>query len=67
MGVAQEASRCRGSDTTPKFRRSYEDDFKAEAVQMLLDSHSAQSIIDRLRISQTHLLCRITEQSKTAV
>ena len=39
-------------------RRSYDDDFKAEAVQMLLDGHSAQSIVDRLGISGTNLLYR---------
>ena len=39
-------------------RRQYDDDFKAEAVQMLLDGHSAQSIVDRLGISGTNLLYR---------
>jgi transposase len=39
-------------------RRSYDDEFKAEAVQMLLDGHSAQSIVDRLGISGTNLLYR---------
>lgn len=39
-------------------RRSYDDDFKAEAVQMLLDGHSAQSIVERLGISGTNLLYR---------
>lgn len=42
----------------PRTRRSYDDDFKAEAVQMLLDGHSAQSIVDRLGISGTNLLYR---------
>ena len=41
-----------------KSRRSYDDDFKAEAVQMLLDGHSAQSVVDRLGISGTNLLYR---------
>ena len=41
-----------------KFRRTYDDDFKAEAVQMLLDGHSAQSIVERLGISGTNLLYR---------
>lgn len=37
-------------------RRRYDDDFKREAVQMLYDGHSAQSIADRLGISSTNLL-----------
>ena len=41
-----------------KSRRSYDDDFKAESVQMLLDGHSAQSVVDRLGISGTNLLYR---------
>lgn len=43
-------------------RRSYDDDFKAEAVQMLLDGHSAQSIVERLGISGTNLLYRWKKQ-----
>lgn len=39
-------------------RRIYTEDFKQEAVQMLLDGHSAQSIVDRLGISGTNLLYR---------
>lgn len=39
-------------------RRSYDDEFKSEAVQMLLDGHSAQSIVERLGISGTNLLYR---------
>ena len=39
-------------------RRQYDDAFKAEAVQMLVDGHSAQSIVDRLGISGTNLLYR---------
>jgi len=44
------------------FRRTYDDEFKAEAVQMLLDGHSAQSIVDRLGISGTNLLYRWKQQ-----
>lgn len=32
-------------------RRIYDDDFKREAVQMLLDGHSAKSIAERLGVS----------------
>jgi len=43
-------------------RRVYDDDFKVEAVQMLLDGHSSQSIVDRLGISGTNLLYRWKNQ-----
>jgi transposase len=46
----------------PATRRAYDDDFKAEAVQMLLDGHSAKSIVDRLGISGTNLLYRWKQQ-----
>lgn len=43
-------------------RRRYDEAFKAEAVQMLVDGHSAQSIVDRLGISGTNLLYRWKQQ-----
>ena len=43
-------------------RRQYDDEFKSEAVQMLLDGHSAPSIVDRLGISGTNLLYRWKQQ-----
>ena len=43
-------------------RRVYDDEFKVEAVQMLLDGHSAQSIVERLGISGTNLLYRWKNQ-----
>ena len=42
-------------DTSPD-RRTYSDQFKRDAVQMLLDGHSASSIVQRLGISGTNLL-----------
>ena len=39
-------------------RRQYSDEFKAEAVQMLLDGHSAQSVTSRLGLSGTSILYR---------
>ena len=39
-------------------RRHYDDDFKAEAVQMLLDGHSAQSVASRLGLKGTSILYR---------
>lgn len=39
-------------------RRRYDDDFKQEAVQMLLDGHSAQSVTDNLGLSSPTLLYR---------
>ena len=43
-------------------RRVYDDEFKVEAVQMLLDGHSAQSIAERLGISGANLLYRWKNQ-----
>ena len=34
-------------------RRQYSDELKAEAVQMLLDGHSAESVVSRLGLSGT--------------
>jgi len=39
-------------------RRSYADEFKQEAVQMLLDGHSASSVAERLGLSGTNILYR---------
>jgi transposase len=39
-------------------RRRYTDEFKSEAVQMLLDGHSAASIYERLGLSSPTLLYR---------
>jgi transposase len=41
-----------------RLRRSYPDDFKQDAVQMLLDGHTAQSIVERLGLSSTNTLYR---------
>jgi transposase-like protein len=37
-------------------RRRYDDELKAEAVQMLLDGHSAESVVSNLGLSGTSLL-----------
>jgi transposase len=39
-------------------RRVFTKDFRREAVQMLLDGHSASSVADRLGLSGTNLLYR---------
>lgn len=39
-------------------RRQYSDEFKAEAVQMLLDGHAAASVASRLGLSGTSILYR---------
>ena len=41
-----------------KTRRSYSDELKAEAVQMYLDGHSAESVVNNLGLSSTNLLYR---------
>jgi len=39
-------------------RRSYPDEFKRDAVQMLLDGHTAQSVVERLGLSSANVLYR---------
>ena len=41
-----------------KSRRSFSEDFKQEAVQMLLDGHSAPSVAERLGLSGANALYR---------
>ncbi|MFO0904974.1 MAG: transposase [Pirellulales bacterium] len=50
----------RKTATTPAKpqRRQYTDEFKREAVQMMLDGHSAASIAERLGIPDVHMLYR---------
>ena len=47
-------------------RRHYDDDFKAEAVQMLLDGHSATSVATRLGLKSTNILYRWKSKLLTA-
>ncbi len=39
-------------------RRQYTDEFKSDAVQMLLDGHTAPSVKDRLGLPNTNMLYR---------
>jgi len=39
-------------------RRAYSDELKAEAVQMMLDGHSAQAVANNLGLSSPSLLSR---------
>ena len=39
-------------------RRQYSDELKGEAVQMLLDGHSAESVVSRLGLSGASVLYR---------
>ena len=43
---------------TRRARRSYSEEFKQEAVQMLLDGHSAPSVAERLGLSGPNVLDR---------
>ena len=45
-----------------KARRIYDEGFKREAVQMLLDGHSAKSVADRLGISCPTIVRRWKQQ-----
>jgi len=49
-------------EAVPTRRRAFTDEFKQEAVQMLLDGHSAQSVAERLGLSTTNLLYRWRRQ-----
>ena len=49
-------------ETAPARRRAFTEEFKQEAVQMLLDGHSAQSIVERLGLSGTNVLYRWRRQ-----
>src|SRR5262249_2660884 len=44
--------------TSSTTRRQYPDDLKQEAVRMLLDGHSAPSVVRNLGLSHTSLLYR---------
>lgn len=48
----------RTQKVSQKSRRSFTKDFKQQAVQMMLDGHSASSVADRLGIDNTNLLYR---------
>ena len=48
----------RGGKSVSVARRVYPQELKEEAVQMLLDGHSASSVCDRLGLSGTGLLYR---------
>jgi len=37
-------------------RRSFPEEFKRDAVQVLLDGHTAQSVVERLGLSSANLL-----------
>lgn len=46
----------RVSEEKGRVRRRYTEEFKAEAVQMLLDGHTAASVCERLGLSGVNLL-----------
>ena len=43
-------------------RRQYTQEFKEEAVQMVLDGHSSASVVERLGLSGTNILYRWKQQ-----
>ncbi len=45
-----------------KPRRTYPDELKTEAVQMMLDGHSAQSVVNNLGLSSVNLVYRWKEK-----
>ena len=61
----------RSNEEVRRGRRRYSQEFKEEAVQMLLDGHSAASVAERLGLSGPNLLYRwkrelIGQAGKTA-
>ena len=50
------ARSARPDASEPVTRRRYTEEFKAEAVQMLLDGHTAPSVCERLGLSGPNLL-----------
>lgn len=55
-------ARPSGKKATKKSRRTFTEEFKQEAVQMLVDGHSAPSIASRLGLSGANLLYRWKRQ-----
>lgn len=49
---------AKSTKQTSSVRRQFTDEFKRDAVQMLLDGHSAPSVVERLGLSGTNLLYR---------
>ena len=54
--------RGKQSKAVPARRRAFTEEFKQEAVQMLLDGHSAHSVAERLGLGGTNLLYRWRRQ-----
>jgi transposase len=53
-------------NTQANNRRVFTQEFKTDAVQMLLDGHSAASVVERLGISNTNLLYRWKKEQLAA-
>ena len=49
---------AKSTKQTSNIRRQFTEEFKRDAVQMLLDGHSAPSVVERLGLSGTNLLYR---------
>jgi transposase len=58
--MARKTVSAAGSLTTT--RRRYPEEFRREAVQMMLDGHSAASVAERMGVSSTTLLYRWKQQ-----
>jgi transposase len=56
--MAKENTSSHGKRT----RRRYTQEFREEAVQMMLDGHSASSVAERLGLSGTNILYRWKQQ-----
>ena len=49
---------AKSTKQTSHIRRQFTEDFTRDAVQMLLDGHSAPSVVERLGLSGTNLFYR---------
>lgn len=52
-----------GASRKHRTRRTFSEEFRQEAVQMLLDGHSAPSVAERLGLSSPNLLYRWKKDS----
>jgi transposase len=66
MGIGKESRMARKAPSKPAAlvpkRRHFTDEFRRDAVQMMLDGHSAASVAQRLGISCPTLLYRWKQQ-----
>jgi transposase len=58
---------ARNAQVKRKSRRTYTEEFKRDAVQLLLDGHSAASVAERLGLSGANVLLSVGRQNQPAI